>query len=178
MDIIQIYNLFPDEAHCLSHLEKVRWNGSPRCPYCQSPNGSPMPKEGRYHCNNCNTSYKVTVGTIFHHSHLPLQKWFLALCLILNARKGISARQLSRDLKVNKNTAWRMEMKIREAMSEHKQRNLLTGIVEMDETYIGGKPRRSDGIKRKRGRGTPKAPIVGMAERKGKVKVKVFSILV
>ena len=73
---------------------------------------------------------------------MPLQKWFLAVMLMLNAKKGLSALQLSRDLDVNKNTAWRISMQIRKAMTQAEQRGLLTGIVEMDETYVGGKPRK------------------------------------
>lgn len=174
MNIVEIYEKFPTENDCLAYLEHIRWNDKPKCPYCQSHNITPMPKEKRYHCNNCNTSFSVTVRTIFHHTRLPLQKWFLALTLILNAKKGISARQLSRDLKVNKDTAWRIAMKIRNAMSEKDQRELLTGIVEADETYIGGKPRRGSGTINKRGRGTKKTPVVGLIERKGKVKAEVI----
>ena len=103
-----------------------------------------MAVEMRHHCNNCKTSFSVTVGTIFHHTHLPLQKWFLALSLILNAKKGISSRQLARDIEVTKDTAWLMQMRIRDAMIE--QGELLSGIVEMDETYIGGKPRKGNVI--------------------------------
>ncbi|MGA2781044.1 MAG: IS1595 family transposase [Smithella sp.] len=175
MNIVSVYKTFPTEKDCLSHIEKVRWHGKPICPYCQSSNQTPLPKEGRYHCNNCNTTFSVTVGTIFHHTHLPLQKWFLALSLVLNAKKGISARQLGRDLMVNKDTAWRMAMKIRQAMTQQAQRELLTGVVEMDETYIGGKPRRGsgDGTPLKRGRGTKKTPVVGMIERDGQIRAKV-----
>ena len=99
----------------------------------------------------------------------------MAISLILNAKKGIAARQLARDLDVNKNTAWYLAMRIRKAMIETKQRELLQGIVEMDETYIGGKPRK--GIARqnpKRGRGTSKTPVVGMAERNGSVRAEVI----
>lgn len=104
-----------------------------------------------------------------------MQKWFLAITLILNAKKGISARQLARDLDVNKNTAWRMEMQIRRAMNEREQRELLTGVVECDEVYVGGKPRRHDPENpNKRGRGTKKVPVVGMIERGGKVKAEVM----
>ena len=122
----------------------------------------------------------MTVGTIFHRTHLPLQKWFLAIMLMLNARKGLSALQLSRDLDVNKNTAWRITMQIRKAMSQAEQRGLLTGIVEMDETNIGGKPRKGtkgdgpDGS-HPRGRGTKKAPVVGAVERDGKVTAKAVA---
>ncbi len=177
MNIIEIYQKFPTEDDCLRHLEAVRWQGKPRCTYCNSPNSTPLPKQKRHHCNNCNTTYSVTVGTIFHHTHLQLQKWFLAITLILNAKKGISARQLSRDLQVNKDTAWRISMKIREAMMERTQRELLTGIVEVDETYIGGKPRKGgpNGGKIHRGRGTTKTPVVGMVERQGRVTAKVVN---
>lgn len=96
---------------------------------------------------------------------------------MLNAKKGLSALQLSRDLQVNKNTAWRITMQIRKAMSQAEHRNLLTGIVEMDETYIGGKPRKGTkgggpGGSHPRGRGTKKAPVVGAVERDGNVTAK------
>jgi transposase-like protein len=181
MNITRIYELFPDESDCVAHLEKVRWNGKPVCPYCTSDHSTPLPAEWRHHCNACNTTYSVTVGTIFHHTHLPLQKWLLAVSLVLNAKKGLSARQLARDLEVNKNTGWRMGMQIRKAMAESGQRELLTGIVEMDETYIGGKPRKGNtgsssqggGNKSRRGRGTTKTPVVGMLERGGRVRTRV-----
>ncbi len=177
MNIVSVFRVFPAEDDCIAHIERVRWGDIPKCPYCKSPNTTPMPKEKRHHCNNCKTSFSVTVGTIFHHTHLPLQKWFLAIAIILNAKKGLSARQLGRDLEVNKDTAWRMAMKIREAMAKREQRELLAGIVEVDETYIGGKPRKGgggSGPKLKRGRGTKKTPVVGMVERKGKVKAKIM----
>jgi transposase-like protein len=158
MDIIKIYELFPNQQECLEYLEKTRWNDKPICPYCQSSNTTSMPKEFRHHCNTCNTSFSVTVRTIFHKTKLDLQKWFLAISLILNAKKDISARQLARDLNVDKNTAWYMAMRIRRAMIE--QRELINGFVGMDETYIGGKPRKSD-LQSKRGRGTSKTPLAG-----------------
>lgn len=138
MNIITVFEKFPTQESCIKHLETVRWSDNAVCPYCKSKNATPMPNESRYHCNTCNTSFSVTVGTIFHQTHLELQKWFLAISLILNAKKGISARQLARDLDVNKNTAWYMGMRIRRAMIG--QRELLEGIVEIDETFIAGKP--------------------------------------
>ncbi len=176
MNIIQIFNKFPTQESCIAHLEKVRWGDEPKCSYCKS--AKTTPNEGRHHCYNCHTSFSVTVGTIFHHTHMPLQKWFLAISLMLNAKKGISALQLSRDLEVNKNTAWRISMKIRESMTQYEQRDLLHGIVEMDETYVGGKPRKgsnkdSEGnLISKRGRGTKKIPVIGAVERGGNVKAK------
>jgi transposase-like protein len=175
LDIVGIYEQFPTQDDCLDHLEAVRWPNGPVCPYCSSDKATAAPKERRYHCNSCNTSYSVTVGTIFHRTHLPLQKWFLALTLTLNARKGLSARQLARDIHVTKDTAWRIAMKIRDAMSETEQRHLLTGVVEMDETYMGGKPRRRhpDDKNHPHGRGTTRTPVVGMIERGGKIHVEV-----
>lgn len=129
MDLIEIFERFPTQESCISHLEQIRWGGNPKCPYCKSDKQTPLSKEKRYHCNNCNTSYSVTVGTIFHHTHLTIQKWFLAVTLILNAKKGISVRQLARNLHVNRNTAWRISMKIGEAMFEPEQRGILQELV-------------------------------------------------
>jgi len=176
MNIIQVYKQFPTQKSCIEHLEKARWNNQPVCPYCGSVQVTAMPKELRHHCNACKTSFSVTVGTIFHKTKMDLQKWFLAVSIILNAKKGISARQLARDLEVNRNTAWYMGMRIRKAMTQFKDQTMLQGIVEMDETYIGGKPRKGNndnGTPNKRGRGTKKIPVVGMAERGGMVKASV-----
>ena len=177
MNIIQVFERFPTQRDCIVHLERARWSGKPRCPYCKSNRTARL--QHRHRCYECKTAFSVTVGTIFHHTHLPLQKWFLAVMLMLNARKGLSALQLSRDLKVNKNTAWRIAMQIRKAMTQAEQRNLLTGIVEMDETYIGGKPRRGnkrdDDDPNPRGRGTRKAPVIGAVERGGRVTAKAVS---
>ncbi len=126
MNIGDVYKRFPTEADCVRHLEQIRWKSKPICPYCGGfKRITPLPKEGRHHCNNCNTTFSVTVKTIFHRTRLPLQKWFLAVFLILDSRKGISARQLSRRLSVNKNTAWYLSVRIREGMLESSQRDLL-----------------------------------------------------
>ena len=178
MNIVQIFEQFPTQADCIAHLEKARWGDTVRCPYCQSTHTARTPK--RHRCYTCKTSFSVTVGTIFHHTHMPLQKWFLAISLILSAKKGISALQLSRHIKVNKNTAWRVAMQIRKAMTQAEQRHLLTGIVEMDETYVGGKPRKGKKYddpddKPKPGRGTKKAPVIGAVERGGSVTAKAVA---
>jgi transposase-like protein len=139
MNIVEIFRKFPTEAECIAFLEEIRWHGTPICPYCKSTHVTSLPKEQRHHCNNCNTSFSVTVGTIFHGRHAPLQKWFLAISLILNAPKGMSAQQLASDLGVNRNTAWSMAMRIRNAMIEPDQHESLNSLIEMDETYGSGK---------------------------------------
>ncbi len=125
-----------------------------------------MRKEHRYHCNNCETSFSARVGTIFHHTHLPLQKWFLAISIVLNAKKGIAARQLARDLEVTKDTGWSMAMRIRRAMTEHpEQRALLQGVLAAYETE-GNKPGKGSGPKgpHKREGGAEKVPVVRIVE--------------
>lgn len=172
MNLFEVFKKFPDQDSCLHYLEHVRWNDNPTCPYCGSTRSYKLAGENRHrhHCHDCRKSYRVTVGTIFHRTHIPLQKWFLAVALILNAKKGISSRQLARDLDLHPESAWRMAHQIRKAMKPHAE--LLTGIIEMDETYVGGKPRPGKG-KVKRGRGTNKIPVIGMVERNGMAKAFV-----
>lgn len=174
MNIIQIYKQFPTQQDCVNHLEIVRWNNEPTCPYCKSKKQTPMKKENRYHCNACNTSFSVMVGTIFENTKLDFQKWFLATSLVLNARKGISARQLARDIEVTKDTAWFMLMRLRKAMIEYGE--LLEGIIEADETYVGGKNKNRHSDKKTKGGqgrgGEDKTPVIGILERGGRVKAQ------
>jgi transposase-like protein len=180
MNIIDIMKKFATQKDCIEYLEEIRWYGKPICPYCGSTNTNDLPKQLRHHCNGCRKSFSVTIGTIFHDTRLPLQKWFLAINLILNAKKGISSCQLARDIQVHQETAWSMGHRIRKAMQQ-KDGELLKGIVEMDETYVGGKPRKetkNDDDKEdqnKRGRGTKKQAVIGMIERKGNVKAQLAS---
>ncbi len=184
MNIMQVFKKFPTQESCVAHIEKARWQGEPACVYCGSDKVSKHTetnRQSRWQCSQCQKSFSVTVGTIFHHTHLPLQIWFLAISLILNAKKGLSSRQLARDLELPVKTAWALAHRIRNAMKDDGA--LLCGIVEMDETYVGGKPRKGNdrdddidgGNKSTRGRGTKKTPVVGMVERNGSVKAQSVS---
>lgn len=130
LEIDQVYSKFPTISECILYLEEVRWKGKPNCPYCYSTRFTPINKEHRYHCHRCNTSYSVTTRTVFHRTHLPLQKWFLAISLLLGERRSISTRQLSKALKVNKNTAWLITSRIDKALNEAKQRDLLQALLK------------------------------------------------
>lgn len=124
----------PSDQDCLAFLERTRWNGKPMCPYCDSERTTAVPKERRHRCNGCNTAFSATVGTVFHRTRLPLRKWFAAISLILDARKPISTRRLALQIGVNRNTAWYLGNRIRLALLEPRQRDLLLDIAEMNET--------------------------------------------
>lgn len=176
MNIIKIFKLFPTQKECIKHLEEMRWSKGVYCPYCKSKKTRKAKEQDRYrhHCDGCKKSFSVTVNTIMHDTRLPLQKWFLAISLIANAKKGISSLQLSRDLELPYKTAYSLSQRIRKAMLGEKS-PLLKGIIEIDETYIGGKPRHKNTSKR--GRGTDKTMVVGMLERNGSVIAKKVSSL-
>ena len=190
MNIIELRKKYGNEAKCIRHLEKVKWNGRPICAFCSSTNLTKRQTgKGRYHCNTCNKDFSVLHGTIFEGSKLPLNTWFLIVSLMLNAKSGVSAKEIERQVGITYKSAWYACMRIRTAMIEHNE--LFTGIVEMDEGYVGGKPRHitttlpdnvpsishidEQQVKNKRGRGTKKIPVVGIVSRgkEGKVATQV-----
>ncbi len=135
MNLFDVYKNFQNEKDCHNYLIGLRWPDGIKCVYCQGNEIYRRSYGNGLKCRTCNKSFTVTVGTIFHASKLPLSKWFLAIAQILAAKKGISSLQLSRTIDVNKNTAWYMQQRIRTAM---KTDVILSGIIEVDETYIGG----------------------------------------
>lgn len=184
MNLLEVMKRFPDQETCIKHLEKIRWKDKPKCVHCESENITRKKEKGngrigRWLCNDCKASFKVTSGTLFHGMKIPLQKCFLAISLIVNAKKSLSSHQLGRDLDLNQKTAWFLMTRIRAEMVEDNI--LLQGIIEADETYIGGKPRKEnkkkDRKKSKRGRGTNKDTIIGVVERGGKVVAKLTTEL-
>jgi len=179
MNLLSIFTKYPDQEACIEHLEKVRWNDSPFCPHCGATNVARKAdgeRTGRWNCHGCKSSFNVLAGTIFEKTKIPLQKWFLAIGILVNAKKSVSSFQLARDLDMNQKSAWYMQQRIRAAMAT-AEGVLLQGIVEADETYVGGKPRkgnrRDDDKPNKRGRGTKKVPVVGAIERGGRVIARV-----
>jgi len=150
MRLIEVNKAFATDEQCLAYLEHKRWPNGVRCTVCGAREVSKITRKTAsknkraqvYQCleKTCKSQFSATNGTIFHDSHLPLAKWFTAIALIVDAKKGMSALQLSRHLACNYRTAWYLSHRIREAMDEPDGLKL-TGTVEIDETYIGGKQR-------------------------------------
>jgi transposase-like protein len=144
MNLLTIFSRFPDQEACIEHLESTRWGEAPYCPLCGSTSvarKADSQRVGRWNCHGCKASFNVLSGTIFEKTKIELQKWFLAIGLLVNAKKSVSSGQLARDLDMNQKSAWYMQQRIRAAMLTHEG-ELLQGIVEADETYVGGKRRR------------------------------------
>lgn len=164
------------ETDVRSALEALRWPNGPVCIHCGDIenvvriNGTaPKVRAGLFRCKGCRKQFTVTVGTIFEDSHIPLRTWLMAIALMCSSKKGISALQLKRNLGLGSyQTAWFMAHRIRYAMTTEPLRSMLNGVVEVDETYVGGKSRR--GI---RGRGSErKTPVVALVERGGRVRAR------
>lgn len=173
--LVEVYRRWPTNADCIAHLESVRWPEGPLCPYCGAERVSRHREASRerWQCQRCSRSFSVTVGTIFHRTHVDLQRWFLLIALMLSARKGLSAMQAARDLDMRRPTVWSMMHRIRRAMKDDGR--LLAGIIEMDESYVGGKRRkanrRDDDEPGPRG-SAGKTPVIGAVERGGRVKAR------
>ena len=151
------------QEECRAILEELRWPNGVKCPACQSDKISRIRKRFQYDCDLCRYQFSVTSGTIFHDTHLPLPKWFAAVYLICESKKGISANQIKRSLHTGYNTAWYLCHRIREAMKETAP-NKLGGTVEIDETYVGGKKRR---WRRK----SVKQVVIGIRQRNGDLRL-------
>src|SRR5262245_39494773 len=119
------------EDQCIAYLQNELWGGVPTCPYCQSERATVMKDRGRYHCNGCNSPYSITAQTVFHHSHLPLHKWFVTVAAVFEREDRISARKLAVLLGVNRNTANDMINRINQKKKEAKHRVLLESIATM-----------------------------------------------
>ena len=150
MNIREAHEKFGTDEQCLQYIEKMRWpDGQIGCVHCGEPGRvSKITRESKgknqrtrlFQCLACGKQFSATSGTIFNDTHLPLTKWFMAIALICEARKGMSACQLQRHLSVNYRTAWHLAHRIREAMQEG---TLLGGVVEADETFLNPrKPRK------------------------------------
>lgn len=164
---MQLFEDFDTDKECRDMLEALRWPDGIKCPVCSSDKISRIHERRQFDCDACRYQFSATAGTIFHDSHLPLPKWFVATYLMCESKKGISANQLKRTIKVSYKTAWYLCHRIRKA-SEEANPMPLKGVVEIDESYIGGK-RRHVGS----GFLGNKTMVLGAIQRGGKVILRV-----
>jgi len=160
MNIDKLRKQFPDQDSCRHYFESVIWANGRQCPHCQC-NKSYLLKgvsvrPGTYECARCKRQFTVTTKTPMHSTKLSFWTWLQAIYYIVNSSKGISSVILAQWIGVSQPTAWRMGHAIREMMIPTSENIALTGIVELDEKYFGGKPRYQPGVTHKRGRGTSK----------------------
>lgn len=185
LTLVQIMDRFPDDDAARAYFEKLRWPEGAACVHCGSAEvyrltpkaGSKRPgRKGLYSCKYCKRQYTVTVHTVMEDSHIPLRKWLLGFFLMCSSKKGMSAHQLHRMLKLNYRSAWFMAHRIRHAMHQPTVREKLFGVIEVDETYVGGKVRPGSFLRAEEQTGqrpawsTGKMPVVTLVQRNGEAR--------
>lgn len=173
MNLVEFIDRFSEESACEAHLIQLRWKEGFQCPKCKSSDAMLVHAAHRrdaetrvplFECKQCHRQTSVTSGTIFHKSKVPLTKWFLAIYLVSNDKRGIAATTLGRNLGVSYPTAWLMLQKIRKAMADRNARYKIDGVVQVDEFFLGGESH-GEG---KRGRGTDQDTVmIGVSVKKG-----------
>jgi transposase-like protein len=182
INLSTLSHLFADETAAREWLEAKRWpDGKPVCPHCgeignaykltSKPDSKHKVTPGTYKCAACRKKFSVRVGTIFEDSHVPISKWLMAFHLMASSKKGVSARQLARELDITPKSAWFVAHRVRECMRAEPVKGMLAGVVEADEVWVGGRPRHTQ-TKRpaeyKPGRKwTNKSPVLVLVERDG-----------
>jgi len=166
--LIDVVHRFGSEDICREYLEKLRWPDGVCCVRCGSVSVSEIHTRDQFDCNDCRYRFSVTSGTVLDNTKLPLWKWFAGIYLMIEGKKGVSANQVKRTLGVTYKTAWFLCHRVREAMREVES-SRLSGIIEVDETWVGGKQR---GVGK--GQSTNKTAVIGAVERDGKIRLQVI----
>ncbi|MEP6669341.1 MAG: IS1595 family transposase [Chthoniobacter sp.] len=168
INLVNLIEQFGSNEKCRQRLTELRWPNGVECPRCASKSISTVFDRDQYDCNGCRYQFSATSGTIFHDTHLSLAKWFLAIYLMTESKKGMSALQIKRTLNIAYQTAWHLCHRIRHAMRDANC-ELLKGIVEVDETYVGGKTRGTG-----HGYKGNKAIAIGAVQRGGKIRLQII----
>ena len=169
INLVNLIERFRSDERCREYLVELRWPNGVACPRCGSLSISIVIERDQYDCNSCRYQFSVTSGTIFHDSHLPLWKWFLTVYTMIESKKGVSANQIKRTVNVAYQTAWYLCHRIRAAMTEATAEQL-NNVVEVDETFTGGK-RKNVG----HGYKGNKAIVAGAIERGKNVRIQLIS---
>jgi transposase-like protein len=168
---------FREPQTAIDHFKAIRWSGGVVCPYCECDKSYTLKRPNTYRCAECRRNFSVLVGTIFEDTKLPLRIWFGAIWLITNHPKGIASTTLARDLGITQKSAWFVLHRLRHAARTRSFNRTMTGTVEVDETYVGGKAinrhKRRSGTK---GGSADKTPVIGAVERDGEVIAKVLPV--
>jgi transposase-like protein len=174
VNLIQLIEQFPDNESCRQHLIRIRWPNGVECPRCQSDRVSELKGRKQWTCLTCRYRFSAISGTIFHKSHIGLRKWFIAIFIVLNAKKSLSSLQMKRELKISQECCWHMIHRIREAMREGAV-DKFRGGVQMDEFFGGGPPRPEQHANARgfHGRATTRPVVLGAAEEStGRIRTK------
>jgi transposase-like protein len=171
MNMMKLMDDFGTDDKCRGVLEELRWPDGVHCPRCESEKMSRIKDRNQYDCDECRYQFSVLSGTIFHDTHLPLKKWFVAIYLTVESKKGISANQMKRTIGVSYKTAWYLCHRIRAAMTEANPKPL-SGTVEVDETFVGGRQRNVGRIGR--GPESNKTIVAGIVQRGGDVRMSTI----
>lgn len=160
-----LFAMFPDAESARLYLESRLWENGVTCPICKGGERITTRKGGYYRCNACQLDFTIRTGTIFERSHIPLNKWLYAMYMLVTARKGISSMQLAKEIGVTQKSAWFMLHRLREACNGKLEK--LQGMIEIDETFVGGKEANKHECKKlKAGRGSVgKTAVMGLRER-------------
>lgn len=167
IDLMTLMDTFRSEEKCHEYLEELRWPDGVECPRCQGKTISRIKARSQYECDDCRYQFSVRVNTILHDSKLPLRKWFACVYMMCESKKGVSANQVKRTLKVAYKTAWYLCHRIRAAMKDANTEPL-EGIIEADETYVGGRA-----LGKGKGYKGNKTMVLGALERGGNIRLRV-----